>query len=178
MWPEQGRTQQKPTIRIFDMQRDRSPGRKRREWLGPLGFAILAVVGLAILSTLQQPVIVDIIDTGATPGTDGLVEVRIVLPPAQSGGSEVRLVRIPEGQVEDGTLAIWWADQVGGEVLLEDPRYQWTVGHYLLAAGFGLLLGLVVLGSLRGYGYVRGTGEPGSKPEVAVGEERGFYWRT
>lgn len=160
------------------MRRDRSQGRKRLDWLGPFVFAGLAMVALGIFSTLQQPVMVDMIETGATPGADGLVEVRIALPSPQAEGTETRLVRIPEDQVDDGTLAIWWADEAGGEILLEDPRYQWTTGDSLLAAGFGFLLGLVVLGSLRGYGYVRGDGEPGSKPEVAVGEERGFYWRT
>ncbi|CAN5807736.1 hypothetical protein BH23ACT4_BH23ACT4_16120 [soil metagenome] len=160
------------------MQRDRSQGRKRRDWLGPFVFAVLAMVALAIFSTLQQPVMVDIIETNATADAGGLVEVRIALPSPQGEGTQTRLVRIPEDQVDDGTLAIWWADQAGGEILLEDPRYQWTTGHYLLAAGLGFLLGLVVVGSLRGYGYVRGDGEPGSKPEVPVGEERGFYWRT
>ncbi len=159
------------------MRRDRSKSPSPWEWLGPFVFAGLAVLALAIFSTLQQPVIVDIIDTAATSGDDGLVEVRIAIPSPQAGG-ETRRVRIPEDQVDDGTLEIWWADEAGGEILLDDPRYQWTTGDYLLAAGLGFLLGLVVLGSLRGYGYVRGDGEPGSKPEVAVGEERGFYWRT
>lgn len=65
-----------------------------------------------------------------------------------------------------------------GMANLFDPPYMMTTGDYILAAVLGFLLGLVVLGSLRGYGYVRGDGEPGSKPEVPVGEERGFYWRT
>jgi hypothetical protein len=160
------------------MQRDRSTSRRRWEWLGPFVFAGLAVVALVIFANLQQPVMADIIETSATPVGDGLVEVLIVLPSPDAERTETRLVRISEEQVDDGTLAIWWADEVGGEVLLEDPRYEPTAGTYLLAAGLGFLLGLVVLGSLRGYGYVRGDGEPGSKPEVPVGEEQGFYWRT
>jgi hypothetical protein len=133
---------------------------------------------MVLWANLQQPVVTNIIESSATPDADGLVEVRIVIPSPRSEATETRLVRIPPERVDDGTLEIWWADQIGGEILLEDPGDQVTTGDYILGAGLGFLLGLVVLGSLRGYGYVRGDGEPGSKPKVPVGEERGFYWRT
>ena len=56
--------------------------------------------------------------------------------------------------------------------------YELVLGDYLLGAGIGLLLGVVMVMTIRGYGYVRGDGEPGSKPHIPVGEEEGFYWRT
>lgn len=128
-------------------------------------------------NNLQQPVMAHIVEASATPSSEGFVEVRIVFPSRLNEGSEYRRVQIPEAQLVDATIPIWWADGDGEEILLEDPRLD-LAGHYAFAGGLGFLLGLVVLGSLRGYGYVRGDGEPGSKPEVPVGEERGFYWRT
>jgi hypothetical protein len=65
-----------------------------------------------------------------------------------------------------------------GLATVESPVERLSWPDYLLAALLGFLLGFVVRSTLDGYGYVRGDGEPGSKPEVPVGEERGFHWRT
>lgn len=76
----------------------------------------------------------------------------------------------------DGTIDVWPLGD--GLATVDSPVSRLSWPDYLLAALLGFLLGFVVRSTLDGYGYVRGDGEPGSKPEVPVGEERGFYWRT
>jgi hypothetical protein len=76
----------------------------------------------------------------------------------------------------DLTIDVWPLGD--GFATVESPVSRLSWPDYLLVSMLGFLLGLVVRATLDGYGYVRGTGEPGSKPEVAVGEERGFYWRS
>lgn len=49
---------------------------------------------------------------------------------------------------------------------------------YLVAGIIALGLGLTVELSLRGFGYVRGTGQVGETPDLDVAESHGFYWRT
>lgn len=89
---------------------------------------------------------------------------------------EVAIVRIPESELDVGTVPVW-SDGAEG-FTTEDPRYVLTPGDYILAAGLGALLGVVMVMTVRGYGYVRGTGETGSTPGLNVAEDRGFYWRT
>ncbi len=54
------------------------------------------------------------------------------------------------------------------------PRTGLLVAVALLGAGFGL----VIVNNLRGYGFVRGTGQPGTMQQADVREDRGFYWRS
>ena len=53
-------------------------------------------------------------------------------------------------------------------------------GAGLLAIGalFGALAGLVIIFNLRGFGFIRGTGEQGTMQPSEVREDRGFYWRS
>lgn len=136
------------------------------------------MVGLA---AIEQPVEARIIEgTAESVGTDGSRFDVEYLPdetrPASS--RKVAKVLMAREMVVDaeGTIDVWPLGD--GLATVESPvaRLSWL--DYLLAALLGFLLGFVVRATLDGYGYVRGDGEPGSKPEVPVGEERGFYWRT
>lgn len=51
-------------------------------------------------------------------------------------------------------------------------------GLLAIVAGLGALAGLVIVFNARGYGFVRGTGEPGTMTLADVDEDRGFYWRS
>ena len=64
-------------------------------------------------------------------------------------------------------VSVWYA----GPICSYGPR--WTV-----VALIGAMFGLVIVNSLRGHGFVRGTGEPGSMQPADVDEDRGFYWRS
>ena len=52
------------------------------------------------------------------------------------------------------------------------------IGLLAIFAGLGALAGLVIVFNARGYGFVRGTGEPGTMQPSDVDEDRGFYWRS
>lgn len=80
-------------------------------------------------------------------------------------------VALPDSLRGDETVEI--------RVRNDTASIDWITGStYVVAGVIGLLLGIVVDMSLRGFGYVRGTGQTSETPDLDVGEERGFYWRT
>lgn len=140
--------------------------------------ALLAVVGMVVLNNLlMRPVAAVIIDDTMVPTGDGNFRAEIRWSfrstPDIVESAEVTLT---ESDVSHGAVSIW-RDGEGG-FSLENPTYRLTAADYILASAVGASLGLVMVMTIRGYGYVRGTGEPGSYPSVDVAEDRGFYWRT
>ncbi len=152
-----------------------------RRWIGPFAFALVGVAIMVALAAIEQPVEARIIEgTGELIGTDASqfdVEYR---PYAGDDGSALEIATVlTRGHFlvdADGTMDVWLLGD--GLATMESPVSRLSWPDYVLVASLGFLLGLVVRATLDGYGYVRGDGEPGSKPEVPVGEERGFYWRT
>ncbi len=61
---------------------------------------------------------------------------------------------------------------------VETEPFLVTSGLLLGVGGVAFLLGLVVDLSLRGYGFVPGTGGAGQTNPEHLDESRGFYWRT
>ena len=51
-------------------------------------------------------------------------------------------------------------------------------GLLAISALLGALAGLVIIFNLRGFGFIRGTGEQGTMQPSEVREDRGFYWRS
>lgn len=152
-----------------------------RRWIGPLAFAVMGVAIMVGLASIEQPVEAKIIGgTEQLVGTDASQFDVEYLPdearPAQSGKTATVLTTREMIVDADGTIDVWPLGD--GLATVESPVSRLSWPDYLLAALLGFLLGFVVRSTLDGYGYVRGDGEPGSKPEVPVGEERGFYWRT
>ena len=47
-----------------------------------------------------------------------------------------------------------------------------------VVAGLGALAGFVIVFNVRGFGFIRGTGEQGTMQPSEVDEDRGFYWRS
>ncbi|HEY5890133.1 MAG TPA: hypothetical protein VIW94_05485, partial [Acidimicrobiia bacterium] len=142
--------------------------------------AFLAVLGLIVVNNLQPaPVQAEIVAGSERPVSGTEVVVDIVWSfPSTPGQIETATVRVPSTQVEDGFAEVWPDRQDAAGFTTVDPNYQLTPGDYVMALVIGALLGVVMVMTMRGYGYVRGTGEPGSRPKVDVAEDRGFYWRT
>ncbi len=155
---------------------------QRRQWWVVVVTAGLAVVGLILVNNLRAgPVAAEIEESSATPIGNGDVSVQISWSfPSDPDVVLTEEVAVPASQVGIGAVDVWRTTESDGQTgfTLEDPSYQLTPGDYILAAGLGALLGVVMVMTVRGYGYVRGTGEPGSHPRVDVAEDRGFYWRT
>ncbi|REK10979.1 MAG: hypothetical protein DWQ40_12555 [Actinobacteria bacterium] len=139
----------------------------------------MVLLGLSVfpaLTVFDRPIEADIVEATAEPRGEGVVAVTIAYESRTVGGTELAEVEIRNERLAEETVSIWVA--FDGSVTTETPlsRLGWI--HFALGGGIGLLLGLVTIFTLRGYGYVRGDGAPGSTPRVPVGEEEGFYWRT
>jgi hypothetical protein len=139
----------------------------------PIGFALLAVA-VMVLVQLSRPdpvmatvvneyligmegrwsVEVEWVDDDGTPRSD------LVVIPEEYLGNEV----IPVIVHEDGSIEV--------------PEGGFGLLTYIVTGIIAFGLGLTVDLSLRGFGYVRGTGQVGETPDLDVAESRGFYWRT
>ncbi len=152
----------------------------RSNWIVVPITAFLAVLGLIVLNSLQvAPVQAQVVAGSETPVSDTEVVVDIVWSfPSNPDQIETATVTIPELQVDEGFVEVWRHESSDSGFTTVDPNYQLTPGDYVLVLVLGALLGVVMVMTVRGYGYVRGTGEPGSRPKVDVAEDRGFYWRT
>lgn len=143
---------------------------------------VTAALGALVVFVMAaaQP---DVVEVGATvvAGTSSPIggdraEVDITWSSPDQPVKVTETVVVPRSEMDDGIVSVWVDSR--GEWSLVDPTYEPSAGDYLLAVGIGLLFGFVMVMTIRGYGYVRGDGEPGSKPEFPVSEDRGFYWRT
>lgn len=144
----------------------------------PLVLAALAVgLLLAFVNLPVDPVMAEIESTSVTI-VDGEMRARIKWP---AGETEVHLVDVvipPEYQMETRVPIDVFSD---GTVEIRDSNRGFKVPPVwllVIVALIGAMFGLVIVNSLRGYGFVRGTGEPGSMEPADVDEDRGFYWRS
>lgn len=160
------------------MSTPQAPVSPNARWLVPLVVAALAVVALWGFHNLPSDSIpATIIESTASEPVDGQVDVTISFSfPSNPETIERRQVTISEDQLDTGVIPIWVVS--GDTFSLKEPGMFLTPFDFVLAAVIGGLLGVVMVFTMQGYGYVRGDGEPGSRPEVPVGEEQGFYWRT
>ena len=142
--------------------------------------ALVAVLGLILINNLQPaPVQAEIVAGSERPVSGTEVVVDIVWSfPSTPDQIETATVRVPPSLVDDGFVEVWPDNEDAAGFTIVDPSYHLTPGDYVMTLVLGALLGVVMVMTIRGYGYVRGTGEPGSRPQVDVAEDRGFYWRT
>jgi hypothetical protein len=144
----------------------------------PLVFGVLAVALLVIVVNLGGSPIMATVNRSAMATINGEThahitwdeegigprETVVLLPPQYHDALQVPIVELPTGAVE-----------VSGR----GPGFQMpSIPIALLTTIIGAMLGIVVVNTMRGYGYVRGTGESGSMDPVDVSEDRGFYWRS
>ena len=140
--------------------------------------AALAVGLLLVFVNIRVDLVMAEIEPTSVTVIDGEMRARIKWP---AGATEVHLVDVvipPQYQTEttvpidvfsDGTVEIRDSD-----LGIKLP----AVWLLVIVALIGAMFGLVIVNSLRGYGFVRGTGEPGSMQPADVDEDRGFYWRS
>lgn len=93
------------------------------------------------------------------------------------GTRRVRSVEMSFDHVEAGTVPV--VLEPDGQVRVVDPVIETrpSIAALALTALIGLALALVVLATVRGFGYVRGTGRSGEMTSDEVQESHAFYWR-
>jgi len=139
----------------------------------PIGFAVLAVAVLMLVDLSRpEPVMATVVDEMLV-GSEGRwsAEVEWV---TDGGTPRSGFVGVPEEHLGSDEVPL---------IVHEDGRLEVADGGFgpLTYLGAGVIafgLGLTVDLSLRGFGYVRGTGQVGETPDLDVAESRGFYWRT
>lgn len=91
------------------------------------------------------------------------------------GVRHVRRFELTPDQVESGTVLLTVTE---GEIRLFEPERQSVPIYFLVLTGVvALAFAVVVLATLRGFGYVRGTGRAGEMTHEEVQESNAFYWR-
>lgn len=91
------------------------------------------------------------------------------------GVRRVRRVEMTTAHVDSGSVPLTVTE---GEVrIFVPPDQPVSTPVLLLTAAVGLLFAVVVLATLRGFGYVRGTGRSGEMTPDEVRESHAFYWR-
>ena len=73
---------------------------------------------------------------------------------------------------------MWTGNELNDAQIGIIGRIELTPTLAASVAGIAALLGFVVQYTVRGFGYVPGTGKPGQTNPTEVAEDRGFYWRT
>lgn len=137
------------------------------------GLALLLVV----LVVVFQPKPVDATITNLDPDPFSTGWIATVEYEGEDGRTSSDTLVLAD-RIEIGTsISIWPSVDSNPPMTAGDPL-RLTPINMGIAAALGFLLGLVVDLSSRGFGYVRGTGQVAETPDLDVGEERGFYWRS
>lgn len=141
-------------------------------WL--LAVPVLAVSVLLWLGQPPEPLPGEVVGSSVSQTDEGLVgDVRWV---DEDGVRRVRSFSLTEDQVTSGTVLLVSAEN---RVRVSDPSRDTAPLAISVAvtAVVAFLFAVVVLATLRGFGFVRGTGQPGEMTPDEVEESHGFYWR-
>jgi len=133
---------------------------------------VLAVAVLLWLGQPAEPFTAEIVSSSSSETDQGLVgDVSWV---DEDGIRRVRTFDLTEQQVSSGTvLLVNTENQVG---IFDPSRDSGPSGPIISAtAAVALLLAVVVLATVRGFGFVRGTGQAGEMTTDEVEESRAFY---
>lgn len=145
-------------------------------WL-PIVFAALALGGLFILVLLQpEPVYGTVLSV--REGNDGEMYATVEYVDPQSGETVVDSLLFPLQHLDAETVPVWPGNGGNQPQIGAFGRVELTPTLAVSVAGIAALLGFVVQFTVRGFGYVPGTGKPGQTNPTEVAEDRGFYWRT
>jgi hypothetical protein len=144
------------------------------ELLRLLAVPVLAVSALLWLSQPAKPFMAQVVDPSVTRTDDGFVGNVTWID--DEGVRRVSSVELTSEHVDSGTVPVV---TVEGEVSVVDPSEQTQVPItvLLVTAAIALAFAVVVLATLRGFGFVRGTGRAGEMTPDEVQESRAFYWR-
>lgn len=143
--------------------------------LALLWLVIIAALAVAAFLWLDRPqgvVVGQVVESSVESTDDGLVgDVSWV---DEDGVRRVRNVELTSEHVAAGAVEL--ATDEGGEVRVIAPA-----GPPLILLGITALMGLafvaVVWATVRGFGYVRGTGRYGEMDSDDVKESHASYWR-
>jgi hypothetical protein len=143
------------------------------------------------MAALTAGFLVGFVNLGAGPqvGTitartvvDGEMVARVEAPAAYSGLSDSRQVVVvklilPIEYHTATTIPVRVLSD--GSVEIVETRFRMPNAALLTVfACLGGLAGLVIVFNLRGFGFIRGTGEQGTMQPSEVDEDQGFYWRS
>lgn len=141
-------------------------------WL--LAVPVLAVTLLWWVSQPPTTFEAEVVGSSVSRADGGLVgDVRWV---DDNGVRRVRSFDLTEEHVTSGTVMLV---SMEGEVTVLDSSESTGASGLTMAvtALIAFLFAVVVLATVRGFGFVRGTGQPGEMTPDEVEESRGFYWR-
>ena len=152
--------------------------RRRSKWVQLVGIPLVtAALGAAaligIVNIRQEPQMAKV--TSRTV-IDGETVARIEAP-AGPMSVVVAEVVLPDEYRTATTVPVRVLSDRSVEVGDQGFRLPGT-GLLAVVALMGALLGLVGVNNLSGFGFVKGTGQPGETQPADVREDRGFYWRS
>ncbi len=159
------------------MRRDqKSDSGYASKWL-PIAFPIIALLSLVIVSLIQpEPVYGSVLSV--REGHQGTLYAKVEFTHPESSETVVEIVVLPVPYSGDQTIPLWPGNDWNPPMVGLFGRIELTPALMLSVAGVATLLGVVVQLTVRGFGYVPGTGKPGQTDPIEVAEDRGFYWRT
>lgn len=151
------------------------PGYASR-WL-PIAFPTLALIGLLIIVLFQpEPVYGTVLSV--REGSEGNLFATVEFVDPQSGERVIESLLLPMEYLEDDIVPVWPGNEANEPQIGIIGRIELTPTLTVSVAAIAALLGFVVQYTVRGFGYVPGTGKPGQTNPIEVAEDRGFYWRT
>lgn len=134
---------------------------------------VLAVVAFLWLDRPPGAVTVEVVESSVEPTDVGLVgDVTWV---DEDGIRRVRSVELTSEHVTAGFVELTVGE--GGKARVLDPARGPSATVLVVVALIGLAFAAVVLATVRGFGYVRGTGRYGEMDPDDVKESHAFYWR-
>jgi hypothetical protein len=137
---------------------------------------VVAVLALLWLGRPPETFTADVAESSVEPTDAGLV-VADVRWTDEDGVRRVRSIHVASELVDSGSVTL--TAEEGGEVRVVAPGDETGPSRTVLmvTALIGLAFAVVVLATVRGFGYVRGTGRYGEMDPDDVKESHAFYWR-
>lgn len=141
-----------------------------------LWLVVVPVLAVASFLWLDRPhgvVIAEVVESSVESTDFGLVaDVTWV---DEDGVRRVRRLDLTSEHVTAGYVEL--ATDSGGEVRVLAPARGPSATVLVVVALIGLAFAAVVVATVRGFGYVRGTGRYGEMDPDDVKESHAFYWR-
>lgn len=158
------------------MTRSEPVVRRSSRLMDVLFLVAVPVLAVSALLWLSRPPVIhnaQVIEPSVSQTDDGFVGNVTWI---DEGGRRVSRVAMTAEHLESGMVPMV---VVEGEVRVVDPSEKRGVSTMALVttAAIALAFAVVVLATVRGFGYVRGTGSAGEMTPDEVQESHGFYWR-
>ncbi len=145
--------------------------RPRLRWLIPVVTTLLAFVPLVVVTNNTDDSFAARINPESVTVVDAGLQVSVEWIDRDSRTAMSGVLTISRTLAEATSLRVRMT--VSGDLELFSSGFRWPDRPLMIFVGsLGALLGLVIVNSLAGYGYV---GDRSSRRSVREG--RGFYWR-